>query len=115
VDSLDPPIMAAEAEQVERARRGLVTGPIRVSMPYRADRTNALAAATITSLCALQAPWPPRLPELLERLGEAGSPVSPIDLGYGIEAGGPAHVLARSRGQRDPTHVRPQERVVNVG
>jgi len=88
--------MAAEAEQVERARRGLVTGPIRVSMPYRADRTNALAAATITSLCALQALWPPRLPELLERLGEAGSPVSPIDLGYGIEAGGPAHVLARS-------------------
>jgi hypothetical protein len=81
--------MAAEAEQVERARRGLVTGPIRVSMPYRADRTNALAAATITSLCALQALWPPRLPELLERLGEAGSPVSSIDLGYGIEAGGP--------------------------
>jgi hypothetical protein len=46
--------MAAEAEQVERARRGLVTGPIRVSMPYRADRTNALAAATITSLCAFR-------------------------------------------------------------
>jgi ADP-ribose pyrophosphatase YjhB (NUDIX family) len=29
-----------------------------------------------------EALWPPRLPELLERLGEVGGPVSPIDLGY---------------------------------
>jgi ADP-ribose pyrophosphatase YjhB (NUDIX family) len=29
-----------------------------------------------------EALWPPRLPELLERLGKVGIPVSPIDLGY---------------------------------
>ena len=55
VDGLDPPIVAAEAEQVERTRRkGLVTGPIRSFSALQATPCVSVACSKRPALAAFR-------------------------------------------------------------